>query len=332
MAEITFKKPDPNQPLSFAQALGSPIVGNSMRKLKIVTPEEAIEESVPFRVLESGPPSGGKTHFALTFAPPIKVIDTENRYKLILPKFRTCKDCNHSFVSSDINPKTSKKNGIKTCPKCNSTNIKIKDIAGIHCNTGSEVIEAAQIFTKQLEEHFVKTGEYGTLIVDNVSKKWDWDQNEYATKKYGHALETDSERLDPRGDYKFINPEHNEKFRDKILTANCHVVMIATLKENYDKNDAYKVIGSRSDGQKHNPFAVDWDIIVEQGKIPLSDGTFVLNGQFTSYIKKNSLISTQLNSFQDLNYDKLVTLRKRLLVECGVTEEEIIPPKEEEKK
>lgn len=317
---LVFKKPE--APTTFV-GLNSPIVSNS-HKLKIITAEEAIELGVPFRILISGAAGSAKTHFSLTFPPPVRIIDTENRYKLILPKFRTCKDCNTHFTSSDINPKTNKVNGIKVCPSCNSINIKIKDVAGIHCNTGDEVIESGRIFIKQLEEHFVKTGEFGTLVVDNISKKWDWDQSEYARKKYGHDLETNNEKLDPRGDYKFINPKHNEDFRDKILTANCNTVLIATLKENYDKNDQYKVIGSRPDGQKHNSFAVDWDILNIQGQIPLSDGTIVGNGVFSSYLKKNSLVSASIPPIQGLTYDKMCILRKKLLIECGVTEEPII--------
>jgi hypothetical protein len=323
-----FAKSEPSPEISFMQAasgMGSPFLTNSSR-LKIVTAEEAIEAGCPFRILISGSPGSAKTHFGLTFPPPIKIIDTENRYKLILPKFRTCQDCGESFVSTDINSKTKKIAGIKQCPSCNSLNVKIKNVSSILCNSGSLVNEASQLFIKQLEEHYTKTGEYGTLIVDNVSKKWDWDQSEYAKKKYGHDLETKDDRLSPMNDYKFINPKHNEEFRDLILRANCHVVMIATTKDTYDKNDAFKVIGSRPDGQKHNPFAVDWDIFNMQGQIALQDGTIVGNGEFTSYLKKNSLASCSINPIKFLDYKKMLKAREAFLIECGITEEKPISP------
>ena len=321
---IKFKEEKPGAGIPFMtlasaaamQAHASPLLSD---QIKICSAEEVALWDIPFRILIWGAPNSGKTHFALTFPEPICIVDTEGRYPLIIKKFRVCKDCGNDWVSSDMNPKTMKPVGILECPSCGSKNVRLKDIRGIRCKSGAQAQKAADMFLKILDDHHNKTGEIGTIVVDNASKIWDWNQSEYSIKKYGS--EPSDTHLDPMGDYKFINPQHNEYFRDKILGSIHNVVMIATMKAQYSKDDRYKIIGSGADGQKHNPFAVDWTIINAEGEVVGTDGQVVGNGIYTSHIQKNSLISGKIPPQQSLDYKKLVKIRQSLMVICGVVED-----------
>ncbi len=300
---------------------GSIIASNRQRKLIIETGEESClhYSEIPFRILIWGPRNGGKTHFLLTSKDePICVIDTENRAPLIIPKFRVCKDCGKHWVSMDKHPKVpSKICGINECPFCESKNIRLKDIRRIRVVNSDQAREAAKMFIDILNKYHEKTGKIGTIGVDNISKIWDWVQNEYAASK-GLSPEA---RLSPRDDYKLINPQHNENFREILLQSIHNVVLIATAKPLYgDKEDQYKITAMGAEGQKHNIFAVDWEIYNSEGEVQLKDGKTVGNGIFTSYIIKNSIISGNIAPIQFLDFTKLVTLREKLLVECGVTE------------
>lgn len=325
--KIQFKKETPPV-IEFA---GLAIMASNRQRNKLII--ETAEESclhyseIPFRILIWGPRNGGKTHFMLTGKDePICIIDTENRAPLIIPKFRACKDCNKHWVSTDKHPKMpSKICGISECPHCGSKNIRLRDIRRIRVVNSEQAREAARMFIDILNKHHEKTGKIGTIGVDNISKIWDWVQNEYAA---GKGLSPEA-RLSPRDDYKVINPQHNENFREILLQSIHNIVLIATAKPLYgDKDDQYKITSMGAEGQKHNIFAVDWEIYNSEGEVLLKDGKTVGNGIFTSYIIKNSIISGNINPIQFLDFEKLIILREKLLVECGVTE---LPKPEPEK-
>ena len=312
---ITFK---PTQQVSFAQAAFNSAVVNSKPTLTVEQAEDINEELIPFRILISALPEGGKTHFLCTFPSPIVIIDTENRYKLIVKKFRTCNDCGKHWVSINKHPKTGKICGIIECPHCGSKNTKIKDIRGIRCHTSKEAREAAKLAIKILDDHFEKTGQIGTIGVDNVSKVWDKTQHEYEAEK---NLAINEKVLDPMSDYKHINPRHNEEFRDLLLGSRHNIVLIATRKDIYSKENRFEIVGTAAEGQKHNPYAVDWEISNEQGKIILSNGKPVGNGIFTSYIIKNSYMpGSSIDPIQNLDYERLFGVRRKLLQACGIVE------------
>lgn len=317
---VQFKK-EASPPINFAgMASNAAMASNRPRsKLVIETSEDLCSHysDIAFRILIWGQKNTGKTHVLSTCPEPICIIDTEDRAKLIMPKFRTCNDCGKPWVSSDKHPKNPNKVcGIKECPHCGSTNVRLKDIRRIKVVNSQQARESAKIFIEILDKHYKETGKVGTVGVDNITTIWTWVQNEYATRK-GKSTE---DRLNPRDDYKHINPEHNENFRDVLLSCIHNVVLIATAKPIYDKEDQYKITGTGAEGQKHNPFAVDWEIYNSEGEILLKDGKTVGDGIFTSYILKNSITPGLVNGIQFLNYDKLVKIREKLLIECGVSE------------
>lgn len=328
--QIQFKKDVTPPPVSFANLASSVLVSNRA-KLVIETADEICVHynEIAFRILIWGQRNTAKTHFLLTCPEPICVIDTEDRAKLIMPKFRTCKDCGKQWVASDKHPKstTNKICGIKECPHCGSTNIRIKDIRKIRVINSQQARDAAKVFIEVLDKHYKETGTVGTIGVDNISKIWDWVQNEYGA---GKGLNV-TDRLSPRDDYKHINPQHNENFRDIILQCIYNVVLIATAKPIYDKEDQYKITGTGAEGQKHNTFAVDWEIYNSEGEVLLKDGKTVGNGVFTSYILKNSIAPGMINPIQYMDFDKLVKIREKLLIECGVSELPKPPDLEPEK-
>jgi hypothetical protein len=291
--------------------------GSSGRNLKIVTAEDIAGMIYPFRILIWGMPNTGKTHFLMTMPEPVCIIDTEGRYGLLVKKFRVCKDCEHEWMTGEVDPKTRKPVGGSICPACKSKNVRYKNIMGIRCLSSEDARNAANLFIQILKEHFDKTGKVGTIGVDNISKVWDGVQTEYSQEKYGSMPNV---TMDPMSDYKFINPKHNEQFRDKILGTMFNVVLIATQRAVYDKEDRYKIVSTASDGQKHNPFAVDWTVQNMEGEQQMTDGRTMGNGIYSSYITKNSLIAGKIPPIQFLDYKKLVKIRESLLLECGVTE------------
>ncbi len=335
---MEFRKVDNTPPIKFtelaasASTPGRVLVSNRSRLVIETSDDLCLHYSdIAFRILIWGHRNTAKTHFLLTCPEPICIIDTEDRFKLITPKFRACNDCGKQWVSSDKHPKRPNKIcGIKECPYCESKNVRLKDIRRIRAVNSQQARESAKIFIDLLDKHYKETGKVGTIGVDNITKIWDWVQNEYATRK---GLGS-NDRLSPRDDYKHINPEHNENFRDIILQCIHNVVFIATAKPIYDKEDQYKITGTGAEGQKHNPFAVDWEIYNSEGEVLLKDGKTVGNGVFSSYILKNSIASGTINPIQFLDYGKLVSIREKLLVECGVSElpkpeTEVEQPKEE---
>lgn len=330
-------------PTSFAgiASNSAAYITNSSSSLKIETNEELIltYEKTPFRILEWGPEGSGKTHFLCTCPEPILTIDTENRIPLIMPKFRVCRDCGKEWCTSDIIDQKSKKiAGSVECPHCKSHNIRLKDIRRILVKNVSMAQQAAQLFIDIAEKYHDSTQKYATIGVDNIGRIWDWSQNEYSAGK-GKDI---NDHLDPRDDYKKINPEHNEKFRDKLLLARANIVFIAPSKPVYDKDNRFEIVGSDPEGQKHNKYSVDWIISSLQGESPGIDGKVIGNGIFTSYVTKNSLIAARIDPIVSLNFEKLSTLRQKLMKSCGVIFEEPKPepaltpetpetPKQEEK-
>ena len=308
----------------------SPISRPSTRrsKLKIIESQEAVEIPAPLNVLVFGDEASGKTHLGLTFPEPVCVIDTEKRYHLILKKFRTCDDCGNSWCTTDpiktssAQPKFNapsvaqvqaprKYVGGKKCPKCESTNIRFKDIKGITCKTSDDAIEAMNMFFGILSEEYEKTGKVGTILVDSITKNWNWCKNEYSVKKYGAAPDQGT-KLNPRDDYSFINPKHNERFRDKLLSSPWNVVFTATSKNLYAETDQFKIVGHAPEGQKFNPYAVDIRIHNEQGTRTLNDGTILGDGNFKSSITKNSLLEGNLDPIPFLDFKMLMKVRGQL--------------------
>lgn len=315
---IAFKSPQ----ISFAKAAtvhSNSLISNKQPELKVEQAEDFDDEKIPFRILISALPEGGKTHFLLTCPPPIIVIDTENRYKLIVKKFRTCTDCGHNWVSVSKHPKKNKICGILECPLCESKNTRIKDIRGIRCYTSKNARDAAKLAISILDEHYEKTGKIGTIGVDNISKVWDKTQHEYEAEK---GLAINEKVLDPMTDYKHINPRHNEEFRDLLLGSHHNVVLIATKKDIYSKENRYEIIGTAAEGQKHNPYAVDWEISNQQGETILPDGKKVGNGVFISHIIKNSYMpGSYIDPIQNMDFNRLSEVRKKLLLACGIVPE-----------
>lgn len=197
--------------------------GSSM---EFSTPEEMLSEDIVYRILVFGNPSTGKTHLAESMPAPVYILDSENRAKIIVGKFKN-------------------KDGTQ------------KRIYVKQWRTQDELELYVEVAIKALNKHFAETGERGTLVVDSYTKAWEAAHNKYIIDKFGHAGDP-SIRLDPMSDYKFINPIHNN-LREMILDSGFHVCLTATQGAVFGE-DRYNPIGVRPEGQKHNQYAVDFFI------------------------------------------------------------------------
>ena len=194
--------------------------------MEFSTPEELLSEEVVYRVLIFGNPGTGKTHFAESMPGPVYILDSENRAKIIIGKFKN-------------------KDGTQ------------KRIYVKQWRTQDDLELYIEIAIKALNNHYAETGERGTLVVDSYTKAWDAAHNKYIIDKFGRSADP-SIRLDPMSDYKFINPIHNN-LREKILDSGFHVCLTATQGSIFGE-DRYNPIGVRPEGQKHNQYAVDFFI------------------------------------------------------------------------
>jgi hypothetical protein len=122
---------------------------------------------------------------------------------------------------------------------------------------------------KEWQEQKVKelgpVGIYSAWILCDTIAGW-WDGSTGAQEWYSQAarnmslteIKMDSdERLDPRDDYKVINPKHNY-LADKLKASEVNFVWTAPAKDVYGEGrEKYKKLAKKPAGQKGNPFRVD---------------------------------------------------------------------------
>lgn len=183
--------------------------------------DEAAQQEQERQLLVWGPEGAGKSHVAHTAQEPIAYIDTEGKATDLSPKFDKRI---HYFAVADY---------------------------------GDAVDAMEQSFA--LLEEYLEAGHKGTLVVDSMTKMWEFAKIDYA--KFAYQTEDLSEvsfqsQLEGEKDWTKIKARHNGQFRQRILNSPYHVVMTAGRKEdyNYDGDDFDKKW--IPDGESWNKYAV----------------------------------------------------------------------------
>ncbi len=259
----------------------SPPISQSNAPVIWETTEDMLEAPDLMKVLNFGDEECGKTHFGLTFPTPVMLIETENRAHKIIGKFKMCADCGKEFYTP-----------VLICPKCQSKNITLKDIRRKRVRTIGDMYTAVDSAIQVLKHTQEQTGKIGTIMVDSFTTAWVEAQSEYIKETYAGNKDV---KLNPRDDYKFINPRHND-LRTDIINAGFNVYFTATRGDIYDDpTDQFKKTDVKAEGQKHNKYAVDWLIYSHKE-----------NGSIKQELRKNSLTLREKVVFLvNGDYDKL---------------------------
>jgi len=254
-----------------------------------------------FRVLNFGKPGTAKTHFGLDMPPPVIAIDTEDRVHIISKKFKHCNDCNYDWFAKTF-----------VCPKCNSKNIRLKDIRRIKAQNVEELeaaIDTAIIILKDVQ---YRTGEIGTIMVDSWTESWNMIHEEHYDKYYA-GLTPSEVKLSPRDDYKHINPRHN-RLRKKLIMSGFNVYLTATEGDVYGKGDTqFDIISVKPEGQKHNPHAVDWWM-----------HSFHYDGKIAVMFEKNSIAPKDGAVLYDFDYEAMCDIADKLEVKENMLTMELL--------
>ena len=214
---------------------------------------------------------------------PVRFVETEHRIQLILGKFKVCLECGKEWYTNTL-----------SCPKCSSKNIRLKDISRISVNTMDEMYEGVEMMLLELQLEKETTGRIGTLALDSYTEFWSQAQSEYVTKT------GKSGQLNPREDYKVINPRHND-LRKKILDSGFNVYFTATQEDIYSTDDQFKIIGTKAGGQKYNQHAVDWLI-----------HSFFQGDTMVSTLDKNGVTKRTQATYKEFDFEALIEVNETL--------------------
>lgn len=281
--------------------------GGNRIKIVIESPEDMAELERIFRVLNFGKPGTAKTHLGLDMPAPVIAIDTENRVHIISKKFKHCNECEHDWFARTF-----------VCPKCNSKDIRLKDIRRINVNNVEELdaaIDAAIIILRDVKS---RTGTVGTIMIDSWTETWNMVHEEHYDKYY-NGLNPSEVQLNPRDDYKHINPRHN-KLRKKLMMCGFNVYLTATEGDVYGKGDQqFDIIGVKPEGQKHNPHAVDWWM-----------HSFLYNGKIAVMFEKNSIAQKDGEVIYGFDYEQMCKTAEELEVKEKMLTMELLRQIEED--
>lgn len=289
--QVPKKEPEVNTGSSQTVVATPKTLFGSGNKVKVVieSPEDLAAVKRIFRVLNFGKPGTAKTHLGLDMPAPVIAIDTEERVQIISKKFKHCKACNNDWFSKTFE-----------CPKCGSKDIWLKDIRRIKVRNADELDAAVDNAIIILQDVMLRTGVIGTIMVDSWTESWNMIHDEHYDKYY-KGLTPSEVQLNPRDDYKHINPRH-KKIRDKLLKSGFNIYLTATEGDVYGKGDAqFDIIGVKPEGQKHNPHSVDWWI-----------HSFHYNGRIGVMFEKNSIAPKDGTILYDFDYAKMCETADKL--------------------
>lgn len=185
--------------------------------------EDAVEDDPQRTMLVWGEEGTGKTHVAHTAPGPIAYIDTEGKADDIAEKFEKPV---YYFQPDDYQDAT-------------------------------DALEQAF----DLLDAYRAEGVTGTVVVDSITKMWDWAKQDYQELAFPSAddpSEVDfKSALQGEDDWAQIKRRHNTNFRDRIIESPYHVVFTAMAKEDY--NAVIQGADGKPmtpDGEKQNPYVV----------------------------------------------------------------------------
>lgn len=186
---------------------------------------EAIDKPKTDTVLIWADPGDGKTHFGLTMDNPVCVIDTEGKAHEIAHKFDGLTDDDPFFWHVEN-----------------------------YEEAQAAVREALDVLNAFKDEFGVR----GTLMVDSMSKMWEWSKIQYMDEYYPN---TDNEEIElgfgtDIDNWKKIKEIHNENFRALMLNTGFNVCWTARRKDDINKKmeEDLNYTPQKPEGEKGNPY------------------------------------------------------------------------------
>lgn len=186
---------------------------------------EAVKKPKLDTTLVWADPGDGKTHYAYTMPNPVVVIDTEGKAHEIAHKFDGITD-DDPFI--------------------------------IHVEDYDEAVKAVQQALNVLNAYKEEFDVRGTLVVDSMSKIWDWSKIKYMDEYYPN---TDNDEIElgfgtDIDNWKVIKEIHNEDFRALMLNAGFNVCWTARRKDDIGKkmDEGLDYTPQKPEGEKSNVY------------------------------------------------------------------------------
>lgn len=191
-----------------------------------VTLAEAAQMDPRWTLLVWGDEGTGKSHFAHTAPQPICYLDTEGKAANLAEKFN-----DKEVVYFDATDYDAARTAL----------VQSLDLLGD--------VKAAH-------------GRVGTIVVDSMSKLWEFAQQKHVDEHYvtkeSPADVTFKSGLQGGDDWKKIKKYHNARFRDVLAECRFHVVMTAMAEEDYNAvMEGADGKPMKPQGEKNNKYAVE---------------------------------------------------------------------------
>lgn len=214
--------------------------------------DEAIDKPKTDTVLIWADPGDGKTHYGYTMPDPVCVVDTEGKAHEIAHKFDGLTD-DDPFIW--------------------------------HVEDYDEALAAVREALDVLNAFKDEFGVRGTLMVDSMSKMWDWSKTKYKDEKYPNTPNEEVEISFDSGIavWNDIKEYHNEDFRSLMLNTGFNVCWTARRKEDVKKSieedpdyKPYKPEGEKGNAyeantvlhvHRNNPEGVPQAVLEKEGAI-----------------------------------------------------------------
>lgn len=186
---------------------------------------DAAEQDPRWTILVWGDEGTGKSHFAHTAPEPVCYLDTEGKAANLAEKFD-------------------------------------KDVVYFDATDYDSAHSALQQSLGLLREVQSAHGVTGTIVVDSMSKMWEFAQQKHVDEHYVTAESpedvTFKSGLQGGDDWKKIKKYHNARFRDVLAACPFHVVLTAMAEEDYNAvMDGADGKPMKPQGEKNNRYAVE---------------------------------------------------------------------------
>ena len=194
-------------------------------------PIERVLKILPMRILVTGKPKVGKSHFSLTAEAPILLIDTEFSFPALAPKFAHKKILWAKLI--DVNEKTNELDSVLMLEKLDRWLTKI--------------------------EKMVREGKIKTVVFDSVTSLWKYCQDwlRYEVVRVGGKLNMKGVPADRR-DWWRANSKY-EGILNRLNALGVNVIYTAQAMPEYDERG--NLTGKyKPSYQKSTPFLVDMEI------------------------------------------------------------------------
>lgn len=237
--------PTPAPALSSESSDGVTAIDASDIAPDALSASEAARKERRHKIMAFGPPGTWKTHFGFTMPEPVVIIDTEQKSSDIAHKFSD--KVFHIFQPSNY-----------------------LEAAGGTDRRGVYQEGALEKALKLLERYQSEQGVRGTLVVDSMSKMWEWSQLHYIDKWHPEDDRTlDEIREDftsglssaGPGSWGRIKRYHNAQFRQPMVDSPFHLYWTAKQKKDYEPvfedGDDGADLPLIPDGEKDNIHEVD---------------------------------------------------------------------------